>query len=114
MNKFEKGNIIVGKVTGIENYGIFVGLDDNYSGLVHISEISNGFVRNVGDFATIGEKIKVRIIEEKEDNNHLKLSIKGISYRDNKNRKNHIEEVGDGFKPLKDNLDRWIKDYDDK
>lgn len=112
MNKFEKGSIIVGKVTGIEDYGIFVGLDDNYSGLVHISEISNGFVRNVGDYATVGEKIRVRIIEEKANSNHLKLSIKGISYCDNKNKKNHIEEVGNGFKPLKDNLERWIREYD--
>lgn len=114
MNKYEKGNIIVGKVTGIEDYGIFVGLDDNYSGLIHISEISNRFVRNVEDFATVGEKIKVRVIEKKDGDNHLKLSIKGISYRNNKNKKVYIEETGEGFKPLKDNLDRWIKEYDSK
>ena len=47
MNKYEKGNIVVGQVTGIEKYGIFIGLDEFYSGLIHISEISKGYVKNI-------------------------------------------------------------------
>lgn len=114
MNKFEKGSIVTGKVTGIESYGIFVGIDENYNGLIHISEISDGFVRDINNYAMIGEKIKARIVDEDESENHLKLSIKGINYRNGKRKKNTIQEYGEGFKPLKDNLDRWIKEYEDK
>ena len=41
MEKYEKGKIIKGQVTGIEKYGIFVSLDEFYSGLIHISEIND-------------------------------------------------------------------------
>ena len=40
MDKYKVGKIVVGNVTGIEKYGIFVCLDDYYTGLIHISEIS--------------------------------------------------------------------------
>ena len=46
MNQYKKGEIVTGCVTGIEKYGIFVSLDDYYSGLIHISEISDFFVKN--------------------------------------------------------------------
>ena len=44
MNQYKKGEIVTGCVTGIEKYGIFVSLDEYYSGLIHISEISDFFV----------------------------------------------------------------------
>jgi len=44
MPKYQIGDIVTVSVTGIEKYGIFVGLDEYYSGLIHISEISDGFV----------------------------------------------------------------------
>ena len=47
MSKYENGKIVVGCVTGIENYGIFVSLDEYYSGLIHISEVSNKFVKDI-------------------------------------------------------------------
>ena len=39
MTRYKKGDVVTGVVTGIEKYGIFVGLDDYNSGLIHISEI---------------------------------------------------------------------------
>ena len=59
--KYENGKIIKGCVTGIESYGIFMSFDEYYSGLIHISEISNNFVRNVNDYVNIGETIRVKI-----------------------------------------------------
>ena len=55
MSKYEVGNIVTGNVTGIEKYGIFVSLDEYYSGLIHISEISDNFVRDINKFVNIGE-----------------------------------------------------------
>ncbi len=108
--KYEGGKIVKGCVTGIENYGIFVSLDEYYSGLIHISEISNGFVKNVNDYVNIGETIKVKILEVDEENCHLKLSIKDFNYRIGNRKRNKIVETGTGFYLLKENLDKWIEE----
>ena len=44
MKKYKYGEIVTGYVTGIEKYGVFVSLDEYYSGLIHISEISEKYV----------------------------------------------------------------------
>lgn len=106
--KYEKGNIVTGCVTGIEKYGIFVSLDNYYSGLIHISEISESFVRNINDYVNIGETINVKILDVNDNDFHLKLSIKDIDYRINKKRRTNIVEVGSGFGVLRDRLDDWI------
>lgn len=111
MKKYSKGSIITGKVTGIEDYGIFVSVDDEYNGLIHISEISSGFVRSVGDYAKVGESIRAKIVDNDEENNRLRLSIKRMN---DKKIKKTLQETGEGFKPLSDNLDRWIKEYNGK
>ena len=110
MTKYKKGKIVKGYITGIENYGIFVNLDHYYSGLVHISEISNDYVKDVNDYVDIGETIFAKVIDVDEKENHVKLSIKNIDYRikeKNKTRKG-IKESGEGFEPLRKNLDTWI------
>jgi len=109
MEKYEIGNTVIGCVTGIEEYGIFVSLDQDYSGLIHISEISKNFVRNVNDYVTMGENIYVKILEIDEDKNHIKLSIKDINYQINKKRKAHIKETEKGFSTLKEMLPKWIE-----
>lgn len=108
MLKYEVGRIVTGCVTGIEKYGVFVGLDEFYSGLIHISEISNGYVKNISDYVNIGETIKVKVLETDDDNYHVKLSIKDIDYRINLKKKMNIKEVGEGFIPLKKELNHWI------
>lgn len=106
--KYRVGNTVTGYVTGIESYGIFVSLDNYYSGLIHISEISDSFVHNINDYVNIGETIKVEILDINENEFHLKLSIKNIDYRINKRRRQKIVEVGSGFDCLKNKLDEWI------
>ncbi len=107
MEKYYKDEIVEGLVTGIENYGIFIGLDEYYSGLIHISEISDGYVRDINNYVNIGETIKVRVLDSDDDSFHVKLSIKNLDYRIN--RKNtKINETGSGFEILKNNLNKWI------
>ena len=110
MKKYKIGDIIKGKVTGIEDYGIFLLVDNDVTGLIHISEISDGFVKNVSDYAEIGETMKAEVIEYDEINNRLKLSIKneGCSRRSKKNVP--IKETEAGFTGLSKQLDVWIKD----
>ena len=109
--KYEKGKIVRGTVTGIESYGIFVTLDEYYSGLIHISEISCKFVNNISDYVNIGETIYVKILDDINENHHLKLSIKEINYkRSELTKKNRIVETKKGFTTLAYKLPIWIKE----
>ncbi len=110
MEHYEIGDILTGCVTGIEEYGIFVNIDDSYSGLIHISEISSKFVQNISDYVDVGEKIKVRVIGVNDDKHHLKLSIKNLDYRIKKRRSSIIKETVHGFNTLKENMPIWIEE----
>lgn len=110
MLKYEKGRIVTGQVTGIEKYGIFVSLDEFYSGLIHISEISDGFVKDISDYVNIGETIQAKVVETDEKAYHVKLSIKNLNYRITRKHDSKLKEVAGGFKPLEDNLLRWISE----
>ena len=81
MSDYKVGSIIKGQVTGIEKYGIFINIDPWYDGLIHISEISQGFVKDINDYVKIGDTIYCQILEVDEDNLQLKLSIKNINYK---------------------------------
>lgn len=50
MSTFKVGDVVSGKVAGIQSYGAFVALDNSTQGLVHISEITHGFVKDIHDF----------------------------------------------------------------
>jgi predicted RNA-binding protein with RPS1 domain len=114
MTKYETGEIVKGCVTGIEPYGAFVSLDEYYSGLIHISEISDGFVKNIKDFLNVGETIFVKIVDSNEDLNQVRLSIKSIDYKVNKNKGKKIKETPEGFNTLKEKLTIWINEKIDK
>lgn len=107
--EYKIGSIIKGQVTGIEKYGIFINVDPWYDGLIHISEVSEDFVRNIHDYVKIGETIYCQILDINEDNLQLKLSIKNINYKV-MNDNNPIQETRKGFLPLKENLNIWLEE----
>ena len=111
MTKYKKGRIIRGTVTGIEAYGAFVSCDEYYSGLIHISEISHNFVRNITDYLNIGDVIYVEILEVDEELGQLKLSIKNIEYKKSTViRRKKIVETSLGFTTLAYKLPIWIEE----
>ena len=69
----QNGDIVSGVVTGIKDYGAFVQVED-YCGLIHISEFSDGFVKNINDIVAIGDVVNVEILEIDEEGKKLKLS----------------------------------------
>ena len=109
MSKYKKGNVVKGIVTGIESYGIFVSFDEYYTGLIHISEISNKFVKNPKDIVNVGDEIEVEIIGVDDEQCHLNLSLKKFELN-NKRRRKSIVETGNGFQTLAQNLPIWIKE----
>lgn len=105
MPVYKSGDITKANVTDIKSYGVFVSLDEKYSGLIHISEITDGYVRNINDFINIGDVLNVRIIDVDEKKHQVKLSTKDTL---NKINKVKIKETKLGFKPLGENLNKWI------
>ena len=59
---WQVGDILEGKVSGITKFGAFVALPGGKSGLVHISEVANAFVSNVGDHVQLGQTVKVMLL----------------------------------------------------
>ena len=108
MIPYKKGQTVKGTITGIEKYGAFVSLDEYYTGLIHISEISHGFVKDINDFIKIGDTIYVEILDVDDEQYQLKLSIKDIDYKHDGKRLKRMAETKSGFEPLKDNLEDWI------
>lgn len=110
MSKYEKGKIIKGVVSGIESYGAFVSFDEYYTGLIHISEISHGYVRQITDFVNIGDTIYTEVLDVDPQLNHLRLSIKNIKYKPQyKKKTKKIIETKQGFKTLAYKLPKWIE-----
>lgn len=105
---YKIGDIVKCTVTGFKDYGIFVKIDSYYDGLIHISEISEAFVRNVADYSELGEEIFAKIIEIDEETKHIKLTIKDINYKVDGNDLGEVDT--NGFMPLKKNLNVWINE----
>jgi len=73
----EVGTKIEGKVTGITNFGAFVDLGEGQSGMVHISEVADGYVKDIHDVLTVGDTVKVLVLNERD--HKIALSIKQAS-----------------------------------
>jgi general stress protein 13 len=102
------GDTVKGRITNIKPYGAFVKLEDDTNGLIHISEISDGYVSNIEDVLTIGDVVELQVIKISEDN---KVSL---SYRsaNRKRRRKHVEiTLTEGFKPFEKMLPKWIENY---
>lgn len=108
MKRYVVGDIIQSVVTGITEFGIFVNIENDYKGLIHISEVSKEFVRDINDYVKLGDKIYCKIIDIDDSNKHLKLSIKDIDYA-NTGMERSLLDLSEGFDILKDNLPIWME-----
>ncbi len=102
----KKGDIVYGKITNILGYGAFVSVGD-YDGLIHISEFSDNFVRKIDDYVTVGQQVKLKVLDIDEKNKKLRLSYKTL----NKTRgvKGEIPVFEIGFKTLEDEMPTFIE-----
>src|SRR5690606_31519362 len=71
----EVGSKVKGKVTGITNFGAFVELKEKTTGLVHISEVADTYVKDINEHLAVGDEILVKVINVEEDGK-IGLSIK--------------------------------------
>ena len=70
----EIGEIVDGTVKSVMKFGAFVELEDGSTGLVHISEVSNTFVKDINDYVKTGDSVKVKVLEIEDDK--ISLSMK--------------------------------------
>lgn len=76
VSRYAVGDVVGGTVTGAVDFGVFVRLEEGLEGLVHISEIDWGLVENTRSLFKVGDKVKVKVIEVKDDK--ISLSIKQL------------------------------------
>lgn len=110
---YVSGQIIEGVVTGIQPYGAFVFVDEHTTGLIHISEISEYFVKDVNQYMNIGDHIRVKIIDV--DGDQLRLSLKALRHSNNRKEKMYRQQKLlppniIGFNSLQAMLPIWIKE----
>ena len=70
--------VVKGKVIRLENFGAFIDIGAEKSGLLHVSELSHGFVRSPSDFLKEGDEIEVKIIDVDRKKKQIKLSMKAL------------------------------------
>ena len=97
----EVGSIVVGTVTGITNFGAFVELEDGETGLIHISEVANTYVKDINNFLKVDEEVKVKVINI-DDDGKIGLSIKQLEDPDD--RIDHAPEMS-----FEEKMDRFLK-----
>jgi S1 RNA binding domain protein len=71
----EVGSKLQGKVTGITNFGAFVELPEGSTGLVHISEVADTYVKDINDHLKVGDAVEVKVMNVEKDGK-IGLSIK--------------------------------------
>jgi len=71
----EIGTIVDGKVTGLSKFGAFVALPEGKTGMVHISEISTAYVKEISDFIKVDQEVKVKILGI-DERGRISLSIR--------------------------------------
>lgn len=75
--QLEVGTVLEGRVTGITNFGAFVSLPGGKSGLVHISEVANTYVKDVHDHLSEGQAVRVKVLRLTPEGK-INLSIKAV------------------------------------
>jgi len=80
----EVGDLVVASVTRVEDYGAYVKLDEfsGIEGLVHISEISTTWVRNIRDHAREGQKLVLKVLRVSSQRNQIDLSLRRVTGRE--------------------------------
>lgn len=114
IDQYKVGMTVYGRITGIKPYGAFVAFDDGVTGLIHISELSNGFVRNVSHFVKVNDYLMLKVIDIDKEHKQLRLSFKALEQNTRKyQKKTKFEGMPTnniGFNSLREEMNKWIKE----
>ena len=71
-----EGMILTGTVRNVIDFGAFIDIGVKYDGLVHISEMSNSYIKNPSDVVSVGDIVKVKVIKIDKERKKVGLSMK--------------------------------------
>lgn len=115
----EVGRVFEGTVTGITHFGAFVALPNGKTGLVHISEVADTYVRDIKDFVHENDTVKVKVLSM-DDKGKIALSIRQAmpkpqtpAYSNNNNNRGR-RGGSHGPATFEDKLARFMKDSEDR
>jgi S1 RNA binding domain protein len=123
----EVGSKLQGKVTGITNFGAFVELPGGSTGLVHISEVADNYVKDINEHLKVGDEVEVKVINVEKDGK-IGLSIKKAkerppqtnSSRPSSQRPRNSNRQGGGYRDQREQetfeqkMNRFMKDSEDR
>ncbi len=78
LDQVEPGEVLTGTVRNVVDFGVFVDIGVGRDGLVHISELSEGFVRHPGDLLSVGDTVVVRVLSIDRERDRISLSISAV------------------------------------
>lgn len=106
---YKKDEIIEVEITALKPYGAFAKVDNEYGGLIHISEINGLFIKDINDVFKIGDKKKVRILDVDEEKKQIKLSmILDKNGKTKKRKRTKLSDTNLGFDLFDEILPEWI------
>ncbi|HET7628145.1 MAG TPA: S1 domain-containing post-transcriptional regulator GSP13 [Bacillales bacterium] len=114
LENVQVGDIIEGKVTGIKPFGAFVAIDDQHQGLVHISEVAHGYVKDINEYLSVGDTVKVKVLAIEEDGKKISLSIRKTQPEPQKRSGGRKNDKEQGFNTLENKLKDWLKESNEK
>ena len=108
-------DILIGKVNQIRPYALFLTFENGQRGLLHISELSDNYIRDIEKYGSVGDEIKVKVLSIDPSNGFLRVSYKAIpeaerynSHDDSKQLSAQFDEAD--FHDLEEKLPEWIKE----
>lgn len=90
--KYQPGQIVTGKVTKVTTFGVFVSLEDNLEGLLHISELANHKVEDPSEIVKVGDDIEVKVLRVDTDERKIGLSRKRAEWTEEEEAAEAAEE----------------------
>ncbi len=89
----EEDELVLCTVTNIFHHGVFVNVEEyGKGGMIHISEVSPGRIRNIRDFVREGKKVVCKVLRVNEEKGYIDLSLRRVNERQRKEKINEIKQ----------------------
>ena len=108
------GDLIIGKVNQVRPYALFLTFENEQRGLLHISELSDNYIRDIEKYGSIGDEIKVKVLSIDENNGFLRVSYKAVPVEERYNSHDYDKKLSAqydeaDFHDLEEKLPEWIE-----
>ncbi len=116
MNLPKVGDVVEGVVVKVyPSYAIML-FDEGWTGLLHISELSNSFIHNFAGYVLVGNIYNVKVIAVDEESDNIRVSLKQMGPSDRRKafRKKRVNPLEVNFSALEERLPEWVRSENGK